>query len=68
MLAGCGEDQLALRDAGMLGRRLVRAAASAPAATARPAARGTALVTGGTGAIGARWPAGCPDAGPSGWY
>ncbi|HEV2634961.1 MAG TPA: SDR family NAD(P)-dependent oxidoreductase [Actinocrinis sp.] len=55
VLAGCGEDQVAIRDAGMLGRRLVRAApAVTPAAGARWSPRGTALVTGGTGAIGAR--------------
>ncbi|QMU69825.1 type I polyketide synthase [Streptacidiphilus sp. P02-A3a] len=53
VLAGCGEDQAAIRDAGVLGRRLVRAV-PAPAAGERRADRGTALVTGGTGAIGAR--------------
>ncbi|HEY1972594.1 MAG TPA: SDR family NAD(P)-dependent oxidoreductase, partial [Pseudonocardia sp.] len=55
VLAGCGEDQLAIRDAGVLGRRLVRAA---PADESGWVPRGTALVTGGTGAIGAqvaRW-------------
>ena len=53
VLAGSDEDQAAIRDAGVLGRRLVRAA---PAPVGGPvlAARGTALVTGGTGAIGAR--------------
>src|SRR5450755_1483802 len=49
-LAGCGEDQVAIRDAGMVARRLVRA-------TPRQARQewvpeGTVLVTGGTGAIG----------------
>jgi len=59
VLAGCGEDQVAVRAAGLLGRRLVRAAA--PAGRGRWAPRGTVLVTGGTGAIGgqvARWLAG----------
>ncbi|HWN34808.1 MAG TPA: SDR family NAD(P)-dependent oxidoreductase, partial [Pseudonocardia sp.] len=51
VLAGCGEDQVAIRDAGVLGRRLVRAV---PSGGSGWAARGTALVTGGTGAIGAR--------------
>ncbi|MCC3775995.1 type I polyketide synthase, partial [Streptomyces sp. UNOB3_S3] len=53
-----GEDQLALRAGGTLGRRLVRR----PAADLPPAdaftAEGTVLVTGGTGALGAdvaRW-------------
>ncbi|MGK3202848.1 type I polyketide synthase [Amycolatopsis sp. MEPSY49] len=52
-----GEDQVALRPSGLFARRLVRAAAAPPAGTRwRP--RGTALVTGGTGALGgqvARW-------------
>ncbi|KND44528.1 type I polyketide synthase [Streptomyces stelliscabiei] len=58
VLAGAtGEDQLAVRSAGLLGRRLVRA--PRPPGT-RPAwkPRGTVLVTGGTGALGphvARW-------------
>ncbi|WP_037075679.1 type I polyketide synthase [Pseudonocardia spinosispora] len=51
VLAGCGEDQVAIRDAGVLGRRLVRAE---PSNAPGWVARGTALVTGGTGAIGAR--------------
>ncbi|MFI0227961.1 SDR family NAD(P)-dependent oxidoreductase [Streptomyces lydicus] len=61
LLAGSGEeDQLAVRPAGVMARRLVRAA--------RPASgreqwvpRGSVLITGGTGAIGgntARWLAG----------
>nr|WP_281403003.1 type I polyketide synthase [Streptosporangium becharense] len=62
VLAGSGgEEQLAVRDTGILARRLVRAplgdAAPAPSGTA-PGARGTALVTGGTGGVGAhvaRW-------------
>ncbi|BBB02252.1 putative modular polyketide synthase [Actinacidiphila reveromycinica] len=60
LLAGCGEDQAAIRPAGIMARRLVRA--PLPAGGARPwHTRGTALVTGGTGAIGgrtARWLAG----------
>ncbi|MBB5134645.1 acyl transferase domain-containing protein/acyl carrier protein, partial [Thermocatellispora tengchongensis] len=53
VLAGCDEDQVAIRDVGVLGRRLVRAD-SAPGVGPGWVARGTALVTGGTGAIGAR--------------
>jgi NAD(P)-dependent dehydrogenase (short-subunit alcohol dehydrogenase family)/acyl carrier protein len=56
VLAGCGEDQVAIRGAGILARRLVHAP---PPGTGKPwTPRGTALVTGGTGAIGghvARW-------------
>ncbi|MFD7668472.1 type I polyketide synthase, partial [Streptomyces sp. NPDC059788] len=55
-----GEDQLALRSAGVVARRLVRAAR--PSGDRRQwVPRGTVLVTGGTGAIGgntARWLAG----------
>jgi NAD(P)-dependent dehydrogenase (short-subunit alcohol dehydrogenase family)/acyl carrier protein len=74
VLAGCGEDQVAIRPSGLLARRLVRAdhprpdrarpCQSRPADPDRARAwtpRGTALVTGGTGAIGghvARWLAG----------
>ncbi|WP_405652503.1 type I polyketide synthase [Streptomyces sp. RK9] len=57
---GFTEDQLAVRPAGVHVRRLARAPRStAPAAPWRP--RGTVLVTGGTGALGAhvaRWCAG----------
>ncbi|MFG2395101.1 beta-ketoacyl reductase, partial [Streptomyces lavendulae] len=59
VLAGDGsEDQVALRPSGLFGRRLVHASlADAPLAPAwKP--RGTTLVTGGTGALGAhvaRW-------------
>ncbi|MEZ0090843.1 type I polyketide synthase [Streptacidiphilus sp. EB129] len=58
VLAGAtGEDQLAVRPAGLLARRLVRAPRpSSPRRSWRP--RGTVLVTGGTGALGphiARW-------------
>ena len=56
-----GEDQVAVRGAGVLARRLVRAplGAGRPARAGSP--RGTVLVTGGTGALGghvARWLAG----------
>ncbi|WP_172382410.1 type I polyketide synthase [Streptomyces sp. MNP-20] len=58
ILAGAGdEDQLAVRRAGVLVRRFVRAPLDAGAAR-EWAPRGTALITGGTGAIGghvARW-------------
>ncbi|GAA3453663.1 hypothetical protein GCM10018962_54960 [Dactylosporangium matsuzakiense] len=59
VLAGAGEeDQVAIRDGRVHGRRLVRAATGAgtPSRTWRP--DGTVLVTGGTGALGAhvaRW-------------
>nr|WP_218008266.1 type I polyketide synthase [Herbidospora sakaeratensis] len=52
VLAGAGENQVAIRDAAVLGRRLVRAG-EVPAGP-RWTPRGTSLVTGGTGAIGAR--------------
>ncbi|HET6704181.1 SDR family NAD(P)-dependent oxidoreductase, partial [Amycolatopsis sp.] len=52
VLAGCGEDQVALRPTGVLARRLVRAKPPRPGHTYRP--RGTALITGGTGLIGGR--------------
>ncbi|GHI04339.1 hypothetical protein Scel_26600 [Streptomyces cellostaticus] len=53
VLAGCGEDQAAIRPAGILGRRLARA--PQPRGSAEPwASHGTALITGGTGAIGGR--------------
>ncbi|MFD7923608.1 type I polyketide synthase [Streptomyces sp. NPDC059740] len=57
LLAGLGEDQVALRPQGVLARRLVRAGRPRPPAGGwQP--RGTVLVTGGTGAIGSevgRW-------------
>ena len=56
VLAGCGEDQVAVRDAGLRGRRLERAPQPQSDKTFTP--RGTALITGGTGSIGghtARW-------------
>ncbi|WP_405620118.1 type I polyketide synthase [Streptomyces sp. NBC_00076] len=59
ILAGVGdEDQLALRGSGTFVRRLVKAE---PSERSEWSARGTALVTGGTGAVGghvARWLAG----------
>ncbi|MCC9312054.1 SDR family NAD(P)-dependent oxidoreductase [Kitasatospora sp. RB6PN24] len=57
VLAGCGEDQVAIRPAGMLGRRMSRAA-EARGGEGRWTPRGTVLITGGTGAIAghvARW-------------
>ncbi|MFE2376601.1 type I polyketide synthase [Streptomyces sp. NPDC059398] len=60
VLAGCGEDQAAIRPAGILGRRLTHA--PQPTASDREwTPRGSVLVTGGTGAIGghvAHWAAG----------
>ena len=57
VLAGCGEDEVAIRPAGVLAGRLVRAPLP-PRGGRGWSPRGTALVTGGTGAIGghvARW-------------
>ncbi|QKG19194.1 type I polyketide synthase [Actinomadura verrucosospora] len=57
VLAGCGEDQVAIRPAGVLARRLTRVT-QPPGDTGRWTPRGSVLVTGGTGAIGghvARW-------------
>ncbi|MFE2522569.1 type I polyketide synthase, partial [Streptomyces mirabilis] len=60
VLAGCGEGEVAIRAAGVLGRRLVHA--PQPRDVAEPwTPRGTTLITGGTGAIAghvARWLAG----------
>ncbi|GAA2480569.1 type I polyketide synthase [Streptomyces longisporus] len=56
VLAGCGEDQAAIRPSGIFGRRLTRAAEPGAAKPWTP--RGTTLITGGTGAIAghvARW-------------
>jgi acyl transferase domain-containing protein/D-arabinose 1-dehydrogenase-like Zn-dependent alcohol dehydrogenase/acyl carrier protein len=50
VLAGGVEDQVAVRGSGVFGRRLVRASGKADAWTPS----GTVLVTGGTGALGAR--------------
>jgi NAD(P)-dependent dehydrogenase (short-subunit alcohol dehydrogenase family)/acyl carrier protein len=52
VLAGCGEDQAAVRGTGIWARRLTRAPRSRPATARVPG--GSVLVTGGTGAIGAR--------------
>uniref|UniRef100_UPI00261D6F68 type I polyketide synthase n=1 Tax=uncultured Streptomyces sp. TaxID=174707 RepID=UPI00261D6F68 len=55
-LLGGDEDQLALRPSGAYARRMVRAGEARPTRTWHP--RGTVLVTGGTGGIGAhlaRW-------------
>ncbi|MFA7755162.1 SDR family NAD(P)-dependent oxidoreductase [Streptomyces sp. NRRL B-2790] len=60
VLAGCGEDQVAIRTAGILGRRLTRAPQSRGSG-AGWTPRGSVLITGGTGAIAghvARWLAG----------
>nr|AKA59091.1 type-I PKS [Streptomyces sp. WAC2288] len=52
-VSGGAEDQIALRDSGLFGRRLVRAPRSSDAdAIWQPS--GTVLITGGTGALGAR--------------
>ncbi|MFC8723109.1 SDR family NAD(P)-dependent oxidoreductase, partial [Kitasatospora sp. NPDC057198] len=56
VLAGCGENEVAIRPAGVLGRRLTRAAALRGEDGWTP--RGSVLITGGTGAIAghvARW-------------
>ncbi|MGW4079192.1 SDR family NAD(P)-dependent oxidoreductase, partial [Streptomyces asiaticus] len=59
VLAGAGdEDQIAVRASGVFGRRLARATARQVAESEGWSARGTVLVTGGTGALGgqvARW-------------
>ncbi|GAA5087566.1 hypothetical protein GCM10023259_101450 [Thermocatellispora tengchongensis] len=59
VLAGCGEDQVAIRNSGILARRLVQG--GRPGAGRPWAPGGAVLVTGGTGAIGgrvARWVSG----------
>ncbi|MBB4689245.1 type I polyketide synthase [Amycolatopsis jiangsuensis] len=60
VLAGCGEDQIAIRASGLLARRLVRARAPKPG---RYEPRGTVLITGGTGLIGSRMGAWLADRG-----
>ncbi|WP_432704987.1 SDR family NAD(P)-dependent oxidoreductase [Actinokineospora globicatena] len=52
VLRGGGEDQVAIRRSGVLARRLVPAHAGPPRRAWRP--RGSVLVTGGLGALGAR--------------
>ncbi|MEE1820909.1 SDR family NAD(P)-dependent oxidoreductase, partial [Streptomyces sp. BE20] len=56
LAGGEGEDQVAVRSAGLFARRLVPAGTGArtPARAWTPPADGTVLVTGGTGALGAR--------------
>ncbi|MGW2213223.1 SDR family NAD(P)-dependent oxidoreductase, partial [Streptomyces sp. NPDC001781] len=59
VLAGCDENQVAIRPSGIFGRRLTRAQHAGDAK--RHPVRGTALITGGTGALAghtARWLAG----------
>ncbi|MEU4205631.1 type I polyketide synthase [Streptomyces sp. NPDC026294] len=59
VLAGCKENEVAIRAAGTLGRRMSRVPRRSPRAPWTP--RGTVLVTGGTGAIAghvSRWLAG----------
>ena len=63
VLAGCGEDQVAIRPGGVLARRLARVSRLGGDPDGRGAwvPRGSVLVTGGTGAIAghvARWLAG----------
>ncbi|MGF1428110.1 beta-ketoacyl reductase [Kitasatospora sp. LaBMicrA B282] len=61
VLAGCGEDQVAVRAERAFARRVARAAPVAAGARSRWQPRGTVLITGGTGALGgdlARWAAG----------
>ncbi len=53
LAGGEAEDQVAVRASGVFGRRLTRAAGSAGGRDWRPGA-GSVLVTGGTGALGAR--------------
>ncbi|MEU4625087.1 type I polyketide synthase [Actinoplanes sp. NPDC023801] len=60
MLGASDEDQLAIRPAGVLARRLRRSAV-VPPTSGQPELTGTVLITGGTGALGAhaaRWLAG----------
>ncbi|GAB1818697.1 hypothetical protein HerbRD11066_18610 [Herbidospora sp. RD11066] len=55
VLAGCGENEVAIRPVGVLGRRLVRARrplGQRDASVAESFVQGSVLVTGGTGAIG----------------
>ena len=52
VLAGCGEDQVAIRAGGIMARRLTRAAPRPGGDRPEWVPRGTVLVTGGTGAVG----------------
>ncbi|MGW3014007.1 type I polyketide synthase, partial [Streptomyces sp. NPDC001219] len=54
VLAVGGEDQVAVRSSGVFGRRLVHAPAPVGEAAGGWRPRGTVLITGGTGALGAR--------------
>ncbi|WP_329141949.1 MULTISPECIES: type I polyketide synthase [unclassified Streptomyces] len=54
VLADGGEDQVAVRSSGVFGRRLVHAPAPVGDAAGGWQPRGTVLITGGTGALGAR--------------
>ncbi|MEU8784990.1 type I polyketide synthase [Streptomyces sp. NPDC048637] len=54
VLADGGEDQVAVRSSGVFGRRLVHAPAPVVDAEGGWRPRGTVLITGGTGALGAR--------------
>ncbi|MFC8047502.1 type I polyketide synthase [Nocardia sp. NPDC057353] len=61
VLAGSGEDQVAIRAGAVFGRRLVRAPLRGTAQARSWTPRGTVLITGGTGELGAhvaRWAAG----------
>ena len=60
LTGGTDEQEYALRPAGLSVRRLVRAPLDRTAVRRpwRPRPDGTVLITGGTGAVGARWPAG----------
>ncbi|EFC81188.1 type I polyketide synthase, partial [Parafrankia sp. EUN1f] len=61
LVGATGEDQVAIRDSGVFARRLIRARPDPAGVGWRP--RGTVLITGGTGALGAavaRW---CADRG-----
>ncbi|MBC3839541.1 acyltransferase domain-containing protein [Streptacidiphilus sp. 4-A2] len=72
VLAGCGEDQVAVRSTGVLARRLVRAprplaATAAGTAVTGRFARGSVLVTGAPARSAGRWPTGWPRPARPGW-
>ncbi|WP_154686113.1 beta-ketoacyl reductase, partial [Streptomyces himastatinicus] len=54
LAGGGGEDQVAVRASGVFGRRLVRASAAVSSGGSWRPGGGSVLVTGGTGALGAR--------------
>ena len=62
MLAGCGEDQVAIRGAGIWARRLARAPLPRDAARAVGAARDACWSPAGPGRSAGTWPAGWPAA------